>query len=134
MNSLSWLLYFAGVSGSISTFFGFVAAISGLLGVIMLFVSWADKTGGYSEISESASTFSRKYWLRFLITCMFFGTMCNLLPSKETVYAIAASEMGERVLTDPRVQQTTNKAFQALDRWLDEQIKEDDSSDKDDKK
>lgn len=41
-----------------------------------------------------------------------------LFPSSGTIYAIAASEMGERVLTS----ETGGKAVQALDAWLDRQI------------
>jgi hypothetical protein len=42
----------------------------------------------------------------------------SIIPSKETVYAIAASEMGENVLNT----QTGDKAVKALNAWLDRQI------------
>lgn len=40
------------------------------------------------------------------------------VPSKDTIYAIAASEMGERALASP----TGDRAVKALNAWLDRQI------------
>lgn len=53
-----------------------------------------------------------------LIVGMLFWVGAVALPSRETVLAIAASEMGERALQTP----TATKAFKALDAWLDKQI------------
>jgi len=43
-----------------------------------------------------------------------------ITPSRNTVYAIAASELGEEVLKSP----VATKAGQALEAWLDAQIKQ----------
>lgn len=42
----------------------------------------------------------------------------NFIPSRDTFYAIAASEMGEQALKTP----IATKAGKALEKWLDEQI------------
>lgn len=75
--------------------------------------------------------YARKYavydaWLsggfRWARRCGYALAACVLtvvvVPSSDTVYAIAASEMGERVLSSP----TAGKALKALDHWLDRQI------------
>lgn len=51
---------------------------------------------------------------------LVLGLLLVFIPSSKTIYAIAASEMGEEVLASP----TADKAHKALDAWLDDQIKE----------
>lgn len=53
-----------------------------------------------------------------LIVGIIFWIGAVALPTRDTVLAIAASEMGERALQTP----TAGKAFKALDSWLDKQI------------
>lgn len=113
MNSLSWLIYAAELSNSISAACAFVvfAAVAGLgfnaLGCAM---------GYNADAWENFKIFwpkTIKYLLPLLIVSV-------VLPSKTTIYAIAASEMGEKVINTP----TAAKAMKALDAWLDRQIAE----------
>ncbi len=142
MNSLSWLLYLAGVAGN----FGWLLFWSGLLavvgGLILYAVSFELKASGRKEpsgydyrddtserykqaIKDKASAtklgVSVSFWGRFItITGIVCWVLAAATPSKETVYAIAASEMGEELLKTP----TAAKATKALDAWLDKQIAE----------
>jgi hypothetical protein len=70
----------------------------------------------------------KKWFIRiptmFSTSALIVALIYPLIPAKETVYAIAASEIAEEVVTDPRVLQTTNKAFAAVDAWLDKQLED----------
>lgn len=120
MNDLSWLLYLAGVcdnAGGTFGFLAFVTAISAVLGCIAYMTAAVDL---YDEKQEAVQKIAgRAVWggvVGFLLSVI----LLVVTPTKETVYAIAASEMGEEVLKSP----TAGKALKALDAWLDKQIVE----------
>jgi hypothetical protein len=106
MNSLSWMIYLADVAENI----GFVCGLMLILGlaaggICVLF--WDDIENGKRLI---------KPYLITMAVVMFVGTV---VPSKEAIYAMAASESGEKILKS----ETGDKAIQALNAWLDRQIK-----------
>lgn len=106
MNTLSWMLYLAGVAGGLKALlmiFGIVST-TGLIPATIFRI----------EGSETAM------WLfpKLAIAGPLLLLLAVLTPTKTTVYAIAASELGERALHTP----TATKAFRALDAWLDRQI------------
>jgi hypothetical protein len=103
MNELSWILYFADFLDSLKA-----AAICGLfLFPGFAFCELIAKTGDL-EIRPG------KLW----ILPIFSIFIAILTPSQNTIYAIAASEMGEKFLES----QIATKAEKALDAWLDKQI------------
>ena len=122
MNELSWLIYAADVSSGLS----FVAGVFAFIGAIAVFVvtiyasfgkdDYYVKVGDehwlrFHDIQKKALT----KWSRIPIAATLVAA---LLPSSNTVYAIAASEMGEEVVKS----ETAGKAMKALDAWLDRQI------------
>lgn len=140
MNSLSWLLYLAGVSenfGWLLFWLGFLVIIGG---VVLYCFSFSLKEAGRRELNDYyyRDETSDKYkqavadkasaakqgasvsvWGRTLMGCgLAAWFLAAAAPSKETVYAIAASEMGEELLKTP----TATKAVKALDAWLDKQL------------
>jgi len=126
MNTLSQLIYFAGVSENLGGLLGFLAFITVFASGVLIIVSfhvkedirWADNEDKIRILSES-----KRYMSLGVASIVLFFVLCisaALMPSKETVYAIAASEMGEELLNTP----TAQKASKALDVWLDKQIKE----------
>jgi hypothetical protein len=114
MNTALWMLYFADVAESLSTVLtimvviGFVALAVWLVGcgvtrIDDLFESWAlPPKRAYAAVATAA-----------LIAC--------LIPSKNTFYAIAAANVGQKALNT----QTGDKAVRALNAWLDRQIADD---------
>ncbi len=107
MNSLSWIIYLAGVSQSISVLLGFAAVLT-LFGLVFFGIVY--------EFSNDFMLAARK-WIFIAAGC---AIVAALIPSKESIYAIAASEYGEEVLKTPEA----SKARKALNSWLDAQIKE----------
>lgn len=132
MNSLSWMIYLADVAGSLNGFLIFIAAISGIGAAISLIVWLAMRGDGpslYNSDSEERKakkqagwdgtvTLSGKLVHRLPVLCVAASLAASLLPSSGTVYAIAASELGESALNTT----TGNKAVLALNAWLDRQI------------
>lgn len=111
MNELSWMIYAAEVSGRLSSLFSFVAGAGLIFGGAASIAYLAE----FKEVPKLSKVFLP------IFGCM--AIVAALLPSPSTIYAIAASEIGEEVLKSP----TANKAMKALDTWLDKQIKEEEN-------
>lgn len=108
MNNLSWLLYFAGMFGALKAVAFAVCLFSVLLGLPVL---GAMTEGGHIE--------NPRPWLKRIAIIVAAGALVLIVtPSKNTMYAIAASEMGEQALQSP----IATKASKALEKWLDDQI------------
>lgn len=99
MNSLSWILYFADVLSKLGNLFG-------AFGGVLLFVSVICIIPGFlvvwqyssDQFLQSKRTFARI--ALFGVPIGFTMLMISLfIPSKETMYMIAASEVGETVMT-----------------------------------
>lgn len=124
MNNLSWLLYWADVVPKIANALGIVATIGGFS-----FLAWGMATGFSYAVQDTfdtdATPFRKKigfvpYVAAFMV---LFGVLVPpFMPSKDTLYAIAASEVAEEIVTNEKVVNTTTKAFEAVDAWLDKQI------------
>jgi len=107
MNNLSWFLYLAEVLNSLGVaaiFMGFLISSFGTLGAVFVYQDTSGRT---------------KWPLYLTLTLgpllIFFST---LLPSKSTMYAIAASELGEQAMES----RMGNKAMQAIEAWIDSQL------------
>lgn len=138
MNELSWLIYAADVAGSIDTVSlgGIVVAI--LCGGCFLAeaanrdcpaAKWDEKArnhflyGGNYERPKGERPAEYRWSVGAAIRGPLIATgvciaVAVFTPGRETLYAIAASEMGERALAS----ETGGKAVQALNAWLDRQI------------
>lgn len=96
MNTLSWLLYAAHVAGGLQTLFLFSALA---MFVTMIFYTLA-KSCEKERFCPPSS--------RMIAILVAFGVLTALVPSSNTIYMIAASEMGEIVVTSPEVQEVLN--------------------------
>lgn len=129
MNSLSWFLYLADVVSNIK-----VAVVPTI--VASMIAAIATTAGG---MFIAAGDFSytkdddRKWWearrvqcngiARLLWPAIAFMVMIGIAtPSMNTMYAIAASEMGERVIKTQTAQDITSDATKALHQWIKKQI------------
>lgn len=135
MNNLSWLIYAADVADGIGTAHAIV-----LLGCILVSVAgvvvWFTNDPGESVYSwqDKDLTIASRHRARSIVEraakhvgLTFFAALivAVIVPSQTTIYAIAASEMGEEVLKSP----AATKAMKALDAWLDRQINDGKSND-----
>lgn len=117
MNSLSWFLYAADVIGNI----GFVFALGAVGSCIFCAACCAGQLISEGQMSEDCPNVW-KYWWRCAIAAVVFGVLAGLFPSRNTMYAIAASQIGERVAMSDQVQGITNDATKALQGWIKKQI------------
>lgn len=116
MNNLSWLLYAADVANNLDWFFFLIMLVGILGGFIWIMAGFAMSDDGAAEKDWRVW---RKIGMFVLAPAFVFGVIFgSLVPGKNTVYAIAASEMGEKAINT----QTGGKAIKALDAWLDKQI------------
>ena len=134
MNDLSWMIYAAdvvsgaaGLAGALSFLSGATAAVGVfvwcLLGASPAIYSWDDKDVRLAKIAahDAIRSASTKYTKPLLASALACAVIATILPGRDTIYAIAASEMGEKALST----QTGGKAVKALNVWLDRQIEGD---------
>jgi putative Ca2+/H+ antiporter (TMEM165/GDT1 family) len=111
MNSLSWMLYFAGVCGNIQGVLIGAAIVAGLAAIFST-LAFCLTTEDYNETEHTLFGKAMKYaWP----ACAASALLASIIPSERTFYLIAASEMGDRALQT----QTGKKAIAAVNRYLD---------------
>lgn len=120
MNNLSWLIYLADLTGSISTLLGFIGVVLIAISVVLIIYGASMKDHMHQENTEWKRGHEIQVKaLKKLVPLAFFSFfLSTVLPSSNTVYAIAASETGEEVLDS----ETGGLAVEALNSWLHEQI------------
>jgi hypothetical protein len=129
MNGLSWLIYLAGATGSLSTFFTIVCVIAGILTAVLSIVALVslEKTNARgvekSELvlkeQEEVHRSARKWAMRFGLLFFLFGVLNSILPDRRTVLLIAASEIGERTLKSDQMAAVGNRLANVVDPGLD---------------
>ncbi len=111
MNQLSWFLYFADIASNLQIFLSVLIFCTMVpAGVICIASAEDDDDNTRRRLLRSAAFFA--------VLALLMGVILVLLPSKDTMYAIAASEIGERVLQS----ETGTLATKALNAWLRKQI------------
>lgn len=113
MNRLSWLIYLADVCNNLDWLF-FLFMFIGVAGLIISVLVWMNDGNNEWKPEQRRRTIFHLF-LPLAVTGSILGA---IVPSDDTIYAIAASELGERVLNS----QTGGKAVQALNHWLDKQM------------
>lgn len=128
MNTLSLLIYLAGVAGTLNGFLVFLATIFGILALVALGV-WIFSFNNtdsnqrpfpehiLKENREDGKKGWRWFWV-FIMLMISTGVTAALVPSRQTVLLIAASEMGEQVLNHPRVNQVVDPGLELLTTWM----------------
>ena len=129
MNSLSWFLYLAGVLDELKTVATLFAIFGGVAAVILtlcgMFLhcerySWTtpDTIEWWEGRRAQCATGAKWMWPFVVVVAV----MAILAPNKGTMYAIAASEVGERVAANEAVRGITSDATKALQQWIKRQI------------
>lgn len=136
MNELSWIIYAADVAGRA----GWLLGLTGFACLIGGGFAWSFAVGLNGEARSyerraanrpddkdypisaadcrSGERTARRIAWPVSICAVVFLIGGVMTPSRDTLYAIAASEIGESVLNS----ETGGKAVEALNAWLDRQI------------
>ncbi len=125
MNQLSWLLYVGNVAGNLGMALFFIGLVMLVASVANFGIYYSNRENYINNVKylgrqEVLPKFMFKnifgpFFAILTLLCWLIGTLC---PSSETVYAIAASQMGEKALQSP----VAIRATKALEIWLDKQI------------
>lgn len=129
MNKLTILLYLMDALESMSLFiwFGIIAtAVAAFVTMIVYFTNKFDsttwrtdeRTAHTKEIENSAKRSS--FWFTGTFIVLVFISI--LIPSTQTLYLMAGSEVGEMAATSERGEQILNKIEMAIDAQLDKLI------------
>ena len=113
MNSLSWFLYAADVLGNLQPVLGIVGGLGFSCAALACVMAWS------LEDWEPGPVLARRFLLLGTLPCLVIAC---LIPSKNTMYAMAASEVGERVVMSEQVKGITADATKALQQWIKKQI------------
>lgn len=122
MNSLSWMLYFAGVADRsshaaevLSVIFGFAAVCS----TIALLVTYCCTRGERPDADCVAVLPTMKLlWKSVVIVFCFVMTLMIFLPNKTTIYAMMASEIGQTAYQSKTGQELSAEAIDAVRGFL----------------
>lgn len=136
MNSLSWFLYLADAAGRLGIaflVFGLIATAVGAFSMIAFMVSTSEKTwllgrdGSKDYVERETAKWDA--WLRIwgpLRKGVVYGflliSISCLIPEKNTLYAIAASEMGEKIVKNEGVKEFGGDVARALQNWIKQQL------------
>lgn len=118
MNSLSLFIYAAQVTGAMREFF----IIGGAIGLIALCASQG--VPRFYNTVEELSVHDSRYWTpptfrtKYVAMIAAAFVIGNLIPSRDTMYAIAASQMGEQIVKS----EVASDATKALHQWIKKQI------------
>ncbi len=121
MNTLSILIYAAGVAESLDHFLGIITGLCviGALACVALHLCALD-CGTPQELRKHISK-----WFKVLTVGGFLcGIAASLMPSRETVLMVAASEMAGRAVMSEPVQSVVDPATQLLREWIDQKTRE----------
>lgn len=113
MNSLSWLIYFAGLVHSLIFI---TIAVS-----IVCFTIWTIARLAFILHHEQMITKEDQERLpsgNYLIVGFICAGIASFLPSKNTVMLIAASELGQRLVTNQQVVDVVDPSIELLKTWI----------------
>lgn len=117
MNSLSWLIYLAEVINTFGKMLGTALFIS----ICALMVASAAVVIGHLEEKPAIASAGRRL-AKWTLSILFVGSIFFVItPSRQTVLLIAASEIGERVMTSDRVQGVIDPSVELLQTWIRQQ-------------
>jgi hypothetical protein len=116
MNSLSWMIYGAGVLGNIQGVFVAAAIVSGV--AIAIFIGFSAMAADIGD--APAGTWSKG--VRWSWVPLVFGLVSAVIPSSSTIYLMAASEAGEAVVSSPDAKEMLTDLKSIIRKKLKEEL------------
>lgn len=122
MNTLSILIYLAGVLPRVSGILFFIPLIFVTVYLFVRGIEWVN-----AKESRDRDWFKdnpKVYNFKFIILCLTVMLFSCIIPSENTFYLIAASEMGETVVANPETIEIFDLLKETVKTKLEEQISE----------
>lgn len=111
MNSVSWFIYIAGVVENV----GITFVIAGFCGIIATAICWF---GFAIADDDNTAAMLKSAGVRIPTWSIGLLLVCSFIPSKTTMYAIAASQIGETVVTSPEAREMIDDTKTILRDYL----------------
>lgn len=138
MNSLSWLIYAAETINNLKlscSIFGLVGIVGGTAAFCMSPLTepfiWSSDTKEEIAAKKAIPETVRKVAKAVMITAVPLFLIAQVLPSKNTIMLIAASQFGENILSTPEAQKIGGEAgalatdsLRVLRKFINEQLDE----------
>lgn len=115
MNGLSWIIYGASVAGGIKVIleiaaFLSVGGIAVSLGAMYGPMDWSSDTEEERRRKERQRTGGARWLKRLPAIALAFAIMSVLIPNRDSIYLIGASQAGEQILALQEVQEIGGEA------------------------
>lgn len=129
MNSLSWMIYYINVIANIGaaalavTIVGYVLVVV----VVMLYAFFISEEGRGCDTDKKIDTLKkdRNKWIkRIFITATVAGLVSILAPDYKTMMLMAASQVGEQIVNNPKTRDIVDPSLDYLRLWLKHEVKE----------
>lgn len=131
MNDLSWLIYLADVVSNLSTTLTWFGALSVAITVLLVIVGFARgdvypfRSDKIKAAAEDIKNKLHRYALKVpLIVIPIVLIVYTLVPERQTIMMIAASEFGEEIATSAEAKDLGGKAYKSLDKFLSDYLEE----------
>lgn len=122
MNSLSWTIYAIQLLDSFDTFLGWLTAFFFITGFVAFAFRILSGDAKDPEITHYHNKCMR--YVKWAIPCGFIVAFFNVLtPDRNTMLLIAASQIGERVVSSQTVQSVVDPSVDLLRTWIEEQTR-----------
>ncbi len=114
MNSLSWLVYGMQVFTNLGVL---LAIVGGFVCVWLLFWGFCALCNDDQKAPLSITHFVKRFKQLIWVPVVCF-TMLIFMPNERTMYLIAASEVGDRIVNSQKVQSIVDPGSEYLKTWL----------------
>lgn len=115
MNDLSWLIYLIGLSGSLKIAAGFLFTF-GVAGYLCYCLITTISNDDYGVTKKDIKIYP-------IFILLFLLSVLIVTPSQTTMILIAASEVGEKVVSNDKVVKTVDPAIELLQTWIEAETK-----------
>ena len=118
MNNLSIVIYLADVIPSLGNLFGVFAFLSGFIVLFATFAYFMSEDIGEKYMVDTSVKIFRWAAVVFCVSIV----PNTIIPRRDTIMMIAASEYGESALKSDDVKEIVNPAKQILKNWINDQL------------
>jgi len=122
MNSLSWFLVIGDITSNFKSLFVMLGILLGIVAIIYV-IATATNNGDYRKGHYAATEkWNYKNPTKILIVSFIFVFLASLIPSKETFYLVAASEVSEKVMQNEKVNGVLDSSLSLVKKKIDEEL------------
>lgn len=123
MNTLSWLIYLAGVSQSLKILAG-ICIIGGIALNIIIAIRNSIAASDDYIYDRKIKTTPWNHSFKVILIPLIFLTISCFIPDTKTVTLIAASEIGNKVVMSDKTQQIVDPGLDYIKTWLNKQTQD----------